>query len=109
MIEALLAVSRSIAEAHHRWRQGLGRRPLSGEIARLEARLRRVETENELLRRRILRVPARRRPYYRPWERLEILWHRARYRLSFVQTADAFALTRNTILNWAAALRRGDQ
>jgi len=79
MLQALLTVSRSIAETHHHWRQSLGRRPLSGEIARLETKLRRVEAENELLRRRILRVPARRRPYYRPWERLEILWHRARY------------------------------
>jgi hypothetical protein len=71
MHEALIEVARVIAAAHHRWRSRLGRRPLSGEVSRLEERVRRIEIENDLLRRRIRRVPARRRPYYRPWERLD--------------------------------------
>ena len=106
MLDAMILIARHIALAHDRWRVGLGRRPLSGEVSRLEERVQRVEAENELLRRRIGRVPARRRPYYRPWERLDILWHRARYRLSLDETAHAFAVTRNTVINWERALAR---
>lgn len=109
MLQALLVVSRHIALAHDHWRRRLGRRPLSGEVSRLEERARRLEAENTLLRRRILRIPARRRPYYRPWERMEILWHRARYQLSLDATAEAFAVTRNTILNWERVIGRKHQ
>ena len=102
-------ICRQIAHAHDRWRARLRRRPLSGEISRLEEQVRRLEAESELLRRRLRRIPARRRPYYRPWERLEILWYRARYRLSIDATARTFAVTRNTIINWERAIERQDQ
>ena len=88
MYEALILIARSIALAHDRWRTDVGRRrPLSGKIAVLEERAERLEAENTLLRARLLRVPARRRPHYRPHERLEILWHAARYRMSVTRTA----------------------
>ena len=63
-----------------------------------------LEAENTLLRARLLRVPARRRPRYRPHERLEILWHAARYRLSVAAMARAFAVTRQTVSHWRRAL-----
>ncbi len=52
------------------------------------------------------RVPAKRRPHYRQNERLEILWHAARYRLSVTDTATAFSVTRQTITNWRRDLKR---
>ncbi len=106
MHELLLLITGAIARAHDRWRSSLGRRPLSGEISRLQERVARVEAENELLRRRLLRVPARRRPYYMPWERLEILIHGARFSLSAAATAHAFALDRKTVQNWMRAAER---
>ncbi|MHC4163845.1 MAG: coiled-coil domain-containing protein [Planctomycetota bacterium] len=82
MHQALILIARAIALAHDRWRRSVGRRlSLSGHIAVLEERDRRLEAENALLRARLVRVPARRRPRYRAHERLEILWHAARYRL----------------------------
>ena len=109
MHEALILIARAIALAHDQWRSTIGRRrPLSGKIAVLEGRLERLEAENTLLRARLLRVPARRRPHYRPHERLEILWHAARYRLSVTATAAAFAVTRQTIITWRRVSRRKD-
>ena len=109
MHEALILIARAIALAHDQWRSTIGRRrPLSGKIAVLEGRLERLEAENTLLRARLLRVPARRRPHYRPHERLEILWHAARYRLSVTATAAAFAVTRHTIISWRRVSRRKD-
>lgn len=107
MHEALLLVARAIALAHDRWRSTVGRRgPLSGQIAVLEERVRQLEAEGALLRARFLRVHGLRRPHYRHHERLEILWHAARYRLSITATADVFCLTRQTVLNWRAVMRR---
>jgi len=109
MHEALILIARVIAVAHDRWRSTVGRRrPLSGKIAVSEERLRRLEAENTLLRARLLRVPARRRPHYRPHERLDILWHAARYRMSVTATALAFGLTRQTIITWRHVSRRKD-
>ena len=109
MHEALLLVARTITLAHDHWRGAIGRRrPLSGKIAVLEELDRQLEAEGALLRARFLRVPGLRRPHYRQHERLEILWHAARYRLSIAATADVFCLTRQTILNWRAVMRRKD-
>jgi putative transposase len=107
MHEALILIASAISLAHDHWRRTIGRRrPLSGKTAVLEEQLQRLRAENELLRARWLRVPAKRRPHYRPNERLEILWHAARYRLSVANTAAAFCVTRQTITNWRRALRR---
>jgi transposase-like protein len=107
MHEALMLIARAIALAHDRWRARVGtRRPLSGKIAVLEELVQRLEAENALLRARFLRLPARRRPRYRPHERLEILWHAARHRLSGTATAHAFGLSRQTVINWRRITKR---
>jgi transposase InsO family protein len=108
MHQALILIARAIALAHDHWRRSVGRRlSLSGQVAVLEERVQRLEAENALLRARLVRVPARRRPRYRAHERLEILWHAARYRLSVTATARAFAVTRQTVIYWRRAL--GDE
>jgi transposase-like protein len=105
MHQALILIARAIALAHDHWRRSVGRRLfLSGNVAVLEERVRRLEAENALLRARLIRVPARRRPRYRAHERLEILWHAARYRLSVTATARTFAVTRQTVIHWRRAL-----
>ncbi len=107
MHEALILIARAIALANDRWRTTIGRRrPLSGEIAVLEERVQRLEEESTLLRARLLRVPPRRRPHYRRNERLDILWHAARYRMSVTSTALAFGPTRQTIITWRRVSRR---
>ena len=63
MHEALTWIARAIALAHDHWRTTFGRRrPLSGKIAVLEEQVQRLRVENDLLRARWLRVPAKRRP-----------------------------------------------
>jgi putative transposase len=109
MHEALILIARAITHAHDHWRRSVGRRrPLSGKIAVQAERIERLEAENALLRTRLLRVPPRRRPHYRPHERLEILWHAARHGLSVTATALAFGLSRQTVLNWRRVMRRKD-
>ena len=109
MPEALILIAQAISLAHDHWRRTVGRRrPLSGKIAVLEEHVEQLEAEVALLRTRLLRIPGMRRPHYRRHERLEILWHAARYRMSVTATADAFCLTRQTILNWRAVMRRKD-
>jgi hypothetical protein len=86
--QALILIVRAIALAHDHRRRSVGRRLfLSGHVAVLEERVRRLEAENALLRARLVRVPARRRPRYRAHERLEILWHAAHHRLSVTATS----------------------
>jgi len=107
MHEALITIANMIALAHDHWRATIGRRrPLSGKIAALEEQLQRLRAECALLQRRMQRVPAKQRPHYRRNERLEILWHAARYSLSIADTAMAFGVTRQTITNWRRDLQR---
>jgi len=107
MHEALIAIARMIALAHDRWRATTGRRrPLSGKVAVLEEKAQRLRAECALLRARMQRLPPMRRPHYRRNERLEILWHAARYRMSTADTAAAFSVTRQTITNWRRDLKR---
>jgi putative transposase len=49
----------------------------------------------------------RRRPHYKPWQRLAALWHAARYGLSVEAAARAFVVTRQTIINWRRDVRKG--
>jgi hypothetical protein len=105
MHQALILIARAIALAHDHWRRSIGRRlSLSGQLAVLEEKVGRLDAENALLRARLLRVPARRRPRYRAHEWLEILWNTARYRLSVTATAHLFAVTRQTVIQWRRAL-----
>jgi putative transposase len=101
MLRALVLVARGIGAAHDRWRVAVARaRPLSVEIAVLRGRTERLREENDLLRARLRRLEPHRRPHYRPWERLQILWHQPRHRLSLEATARAFVVSVQTLLNW---------
>ena len=109
MHEALILIARTIALADDHRRRAIGRRmSMSGQVAVLEERLQRLRVENALLRARWHRLPGKRRPHHRRHERLEILWHAARHRLSINDAARAFRVTRQTIMNWRRALPRGD-
>lgn len=57
-----------------------------------------------LLRARLARVPAARRPQYEPCERLAILTLRSRAGWSAARTASEFLLTPKTVASWTARL-----
>jgi putative transposase len=108
MIHALLLVAREIALAHDHWLAALARRrPLAAENAALRETVERQRAQIELLRARLLRLHPRRRPRYRRWERLAILWHRSRYGLSVSATARAFVLSVQTVVNWNRDVESG--
>src|SRR5262245_40870208 len=107
MLRALVLVARWIGEAHDRWRAHVARvRPLALELDVLRGRVERLREENDLLRTRLRRLAPHRRPHYRPWERLRILWHQARHRLSLEATARTFVVSVQTLLNWKCDLAR---
>ncbi len=83
------------------------KRPLAAEIAVLHERLETLRVENELLRARLERIDPIRRPRFQPWQRLAILWHRARFALSIEATARAFVITQTTVLNWIRDVESG--
>jgi transposase InsO family protein len=106
MLRALLLLAGWIAKAHDRWRAAIARlRPLSLQVALLEEKVRRLTVENDLLRGRLARVAPRHRPHYRRAERLDILWHAQRYRLSVEKAARLFVVSVGTILNWRRDVR----
>src|SRR5687768_3376399 len=108
MEHALLVVARWIGLAHEAWRSlKARRRPLGAEIDFLREQLEKLKVENELLRSRVLRLNAHARPHYRPWERLRILWHRARYGMSLRSACRAFVITLPTLCAWLNATRDG--
>jgi len=101
MISAHIRVADWIAKAHDRWLAALARlRPLHAEHAALRVRNERLREENELLRARLGRLEPHRRPRYKPWDRLRILCHRTRHRLSLDATARAFVVSVQTLVNW---------
>ena len=108
MICSLLLVSRWIGQAHDHWRvRAASRRPLAAEIDLLHERLEQLRGENEILRTRLLRLAPRRRPRFRPWQRLQILLHASRYALSMRATARTFLVTAQTLVNWRKDAARG--
>jgi transposase-like protein len=108
MTRALLLVARWIAAAHDRWRAEVSRRrPLRAEVDELRDSLQRLREENDLLHARLRRLDPRRRPRYRPFERLRILWHQARHGLSVRATARAFGLSVQTIVEWRTEVASG--
>jgi putative transposase len=101
MLRALLLIAGWIAQGHERWRAAIARlRPHSVHVDLLEVKVRRLTVENGLLRSRMSRVAPRHRPHYRRTERLDILWHAERCKLSAEKTARFFIVSVGTILNW---------
>ena len=108
MTRALLLIVRWIAVAHDLWRSEVARHsPLRARIDALEETVQRLREENTLLRARLRRLDSRRRPRYRPFERLRILWHRARHGLSIHATARSFVLSAQTVVHWRQEVAAG--
>lgn len=101
---ALLARAMLLARTSLAARDGAGQ--LAAELSTLREECQRIREENRLLRARLERLPAARRPRYRPWERFQILWHRARYGLSLRATARAFVLLPETVRRWVEDAQR---
>jgi len=108
MLRALLPMGRWIAVTYGRaLAQVASRHPLAAEINALREAFARRRVENDLLRSRPRRLELRWRPQYRRWERLAILWHRARYGLSISATARAFVISVQTVVNWCREIEKG--
>ena len=76
------------------------------DVDRLRTEVALLKEELELKDARWARVPARRRPYYGPVQRMRILQLRAVRGWSTRQVADRFVLTEETIASW---MRRLDE
>src|SRR5258708_5731380 len=86
------------------------RRPKVAEILALRERIDRLRAENEILRSRLLKIESYRRPHFQPWQRLAILWHRARYGMSLDATAQsAPSSTSSRVRCWRSAFGRRSQ
>ena len=80
MIQTLLLISRWIGQAHDQWRANTAsRRPKAAEIDLLHEQVAQLRSENEIVKTRLLRLPPRKRPRFRPWQRIQILLHASRY------------------------------
>jgi putative transposase len=106
MNRALILVAGWIGRGMTAW-LSRARRPLAVEVAALRERLERIQAENDLLRSRLVRIEPHARPHYRPWERLSILLHRARYGLSMEAVARAFVITSETVRTWLREAESG--
>lgn len=76
------------------------------EADRLRAEVALLKEELELKNARWARLPARRRPYYGPVQRMRILRLRAARGWTAKQTADRFLVTEETVASW---IRRVDE
>jgi transposase InsO family protein len=76
------------------------------ELGAANQSIRRLQVENELLRARLRRIEPTKRPRFKPWERLTILLHRVRYRLSLRDVARTFVLTVETVSRWIQDVER---
>ncbi len=74
------------------------------EVDRLRTEVALLTEELDLKDSRLARVPARRRPYYGPVQRMRILKLRAARGWSTKQVADRFVLTEETIASWMKRL-----
>ncbi|MBI3271732.1 MAG: DDE-type integrase/transposase/recombinase [Planctomycetes bacterium] len=101
-LDAVLAVARLLREAQARVLVAC--RPRVAELLALRAEVFRLRSECELLRGRILRMESTTRPRYARWERLRILWHRARHGLSMRETARLFVIRVSTLQAWLRSL-----
>ena len=107
---ALHAISLASAALTTAWAKAAvsrsSRRRLAAEVDRLRAELALVAEELEIKHARWSRLPARRRPYYGPIERLRVLELRAARGWTAGQTAQRFLVTEDTIASW---IRRVDE
>lgn len=94
---AILAVARLFRRAESE---------VGGEVVVLRRELARVSTECELLRARLRRLRAESRPRFRPWERLQVLWHGLRYGLSLGILAETFVVSVASLERWREAVAR---
>ena len=79
------------------------------ELDRLRGEIAQLTEELEIKDARWARVPARRRPYYGPVQRMRILQLRAARGWSARQTADRFLVTEETITSWIRRLDEGGE
>jgi len=73
---------------------------LTAKIDKLETELARKENQLRIIAERFRRVPAKKRPYYQPMERMDILAHKAACGWNLKQTANAFQTDASTISTW---------
>lgn len=106
IIRAVLLIAGWIGRAFSTW-LGTLRRPLAQEVAALRERNEKLRAENELLRARLRRLDPHRRPHFKPWQRLAVLYHRARYGMSLEATAKAFVVSVQTVINWTRDVESG--
>ncbi len=77
-----------------------------GEVARLRDEIRRLQSENRLLKARDADAPRRKR--YTPMQRLQILWHMEYYGIARNKVTEHFLIARSTFYRWLHAAQRGD-
>ncbi len=82
---------------------------LAAQHAAAIAQLATLEAELRLVRSRLARVEARRRPHYRPIERMEILTLRAAHGWNVAETVSRFLVSELTLATWMAALDAGGE
>ena len=75
-------------------------RLLMARVKELEAVVHQREEENEILRARLLRTPARRRRHFTPEQRFRILSFMRSHVLSIAETAERFLVSASTIVRW---------
>ena len=97
-----VAWGRAASSRSSRQRRGAEVDRLRAEAALLEAAL--LKGELGIKDARWARVPARRRPYYNPIQRMQILQLKAARGWSAVQTAERFLVREETIASWMGRL-----
>lgn len=96
----ILLLAQGLVLGH--WRDS--RDPVSGAFAEQgQAHLKTAElrTVNEILRGRMLRIPAAHRKRYTPEERFRIIVFVRTYSLSYKEAAEEFLIDRHTIARWS--------
>ena len=73
---------------------------LKSKLDKLETKLAQKENQLRIISSRLTRVPAKRRPYYLPMERMDILTHKAACAWNLKQTAKEFQTDASTISSW---------
>ncbi|MFA7230304.1 MAG: helix-turn-helix domain-containing protein [Victivallaceae bacterium] len=73
---------------------------LKAKLDKLQTELAQKNNQLRIMSARLSRVPAKKRPYYLPTERMEILNHKAACAWNLKQTAEAFQTSPETISSW---------